>query len=497
MVLDVEYRQQDTTFTMVDQDVFAGHRDTSYMSCRTNSRDTSTSPRDSLEEMRQSHNSILNVTSDGEESDDDDSSQCSYLFADLNEPPRLDDDVAPDGIQPRPIVACCPNEAPRTNMITNWLDTSTNSIRNVTESFAESLCPGTALDEPCGSFDRYISRSEGDRSLLYQMELDIFALLGCSDHATDEELDAWTLPLLCPYSERKTPVTAIRSRIQRIHKFRKERHLKKPDLLKKNKSFDTSMLKETNAPTETSFQDAIGSIWGVDDDLLIGGGLEAIPRSELDGYDSDPGDCSFLREDEILQRKDVFEDPLDVSAVSHDVEHGFDTDDIVRVVQESLNRSWTLTWHPTKENISALGRSDTKKTCLEPKCVQLWFERGHILHGGKSMIEPQFMWRPCSMTHDIEIVMPYQMRLLNICRVLPVEEMDRSKYPLARTLHSCVVRMVSGDEFLFEASSEAERDFFVQRWKLVVARLATLAVVEDFISVQNEFFSTDPTTILA
>ena len=113
------------------------------------------------------------------------------------------------------------------------------------------------------------------------------------------------------------------------------------------------------------------------------------------------------------------------------------------------------------------------------------------------MIEPQFMWRPCSMTHDIEIVMPYQMRLLNICRVLPVEEMDRSKYPLARTLHSCVVRMVSGDEFLFEASSEAERDFFVQRWKLVVARLATLAVVEDFISVQNEFFSTDPTTILA
>ena len=55
---------------------------------------------------------------------------------------------------------------------TDWMDTSSNYIRNVMEPFAESFCPGgTTEDHPCGSFERCVSPAKSDRSLQYnQME---------------------------------------------------------------------------------------------------------------------------------------------------------------------------------------------------------------------------------------------------------------------------------------------------------------------------------------
>ena len=468
------------------------------MSCRSNGRDTSTSPRDALEELRQSHTSILNVTSDGEDSDDEDASICSYLFADLNEPPRLDDDFVPNCVHSQEVVATGTAKRADTNIITDWLDTSSNNIRNVTESFAESFCPGgTTEDHPCGSFERYVSPAKSDRSLQYQMELDIFATLGCFDHTTDDEDEhhAWTTPLMCLPYHREEPAISMHSRIQRIHRSRSNRHCEKPDLLKKNRSFDTSMLNETITSTETSFHDAMGSLWGSDDEGFIGGRLENMfPSEQFDGYDSDPYEGHSRRKIESLP-VEVFDNILDVSAVSTNVELGLDADDLVDAVQESLNITWNLTWHATSQNMKTLGCCDRKKGCYDPSSVQLWFERGQILNFGQTVIEPQFMWRPCvNQRHDI--VMPHRMRLLSVCRVLSVENMDRSKYPLARTSHSFLVRMVTGDDFLFEAPSESARDSILQRWKLVVARLATLAVFEDFVDMQSEFFSTDPITIL-
>ena len=105
------------------------------------------------------------------------------------------------------------------------------------------------------------------------------------------------------------------------------------------------------------------------------------------------------------------------------------------------------------------------------------------------------MWREC-LTATSAMMLPFQMRLLNVSRFWPVDRMDRKKYPFARTSQSFVIRMISGDEFLFEAESEIERDIIMQRCKLVVARLATLAIIEDFDAMQIEFFSTDPTKIL-
>lgn len=134
MVLQEVHQRRDSTFTSISHDELPDIRDVSSMSCRSNWRDTSTSPRDALEELRQSHTSILNVTSDGEESDDEDASQCSYLFADLNEPPQLDDDFIPNCFHSKGIVTSGTVKRSDTNIITHWIDTSSNNIRNVTES---------------------------------------------------------------------------------------------------------------------------------------------------------------------------------------------------------------------------------------------------------------------------------------------------------------------------------------------------------------------------
>ena len=521
MVIEVEYmREETTTFTWVNPDEFTDRRNTSARSCRSNARDTSTSPRDALEELRQSHVSILNLTSDAEDSDVDcdDASQSSCLFADLNEPPRLEEDAFHDA--QKPIAACCRkenssknittdwlevNDKPSKNIITDWLDPSNCSIQNVSESFSESLCPGLMPDEPaCGNFEKYVT-SGGENSLQQQMERDIFALLGCSDQATDDELEAWVSPLLCLDGNEKpkssvSQVSSIQSRVNRVHRFRKERQTKAPDPLKKTKSFDNSMLNETNVSTETSFHDAIGSFLSLDDDVLSCNGLEPISPSDqdgYDGYDSDPGKMSFRREEEDEEhQKRISEDTLNVSAISQDAEAGYSTPELIIAVQESLSHTWTLTWHPTKENMIALGCHDGKKTCFEPMCIQLWFERGHILHFGHTIIEPQFMWRSF-LTQQNGMTMPHQMRLLNVCRALPIDAVDRTKHPLARASHSFMLRMISGAEFVFEAASESERDLILQRWKLVVARLATLAVFEDLNAMQNEFFSPvlDPTEL--
>lgn len=519
MVLEVQYPHEDTSFVSSRHhqvQFVMEDRDASLMSCRSNARDTSTSPRDTLEELRQSHNSILNLTEDGEESDDDDASQGSCLFEDLNEPPRLEDAPACDddvkGV-PKPVAACCPNERTKSNnVLVDWLDTSTNNLRNATESLAETLCPASMAEEPCGNFRRYVATRGKDETLQRQMELDILALLGYSDEPTDEELATWASPILCPADvvqpKARSSQQSIRSRVQRVHRFRRERELLSPKGFKKNKSFDSSILNETNATfestnvsTETSFQDAFGSFLGYDDDLPIGLGLEPIQHSEQDGYDSDPGETSFRRgdnlDDDEDEGRDVFVDSLvDMSAISLDVETARPVMDISHAVQESLNYSWNLTWHPTKQNMDECGRNHKSKTCFEPMCIQLWFERGHMLHFGHTIIEPQFMWRSLAEKNAL-CATPFQMRLLNVCRAVPVVTIDRSKYPLARTSHSFMLRLVDGSEYVFEASSERERDEILQRWKLVVARLATLAVFEDVHAMQQEFFSPgmDPQTL--
>ena len=84
---------------------------------------------------------------------------------------------------------------------------------------------------------------------------------------------------------------------------------------------------------------------------------------------------------------------------------------------------------------------------------------------------------------------PQQICLLSICRILEVKEIvDRTKYPFAKKTCSFIIRTCEDEEFLFETQSELERDNIVYMWKLVVARLASQAVVGDGDKMVGEFF---------
>ena len=83
---------------------------------------------------------------------------------------------------------------------------------------------------------------------------------------------------------------------------------------------------------------------------------------------------------------------------------------------------------------------------------------------------------------------PRQICLLSICRIIEAKTLDRTRYPLAKTTCSFIVRTTDDDEFLFEAGTQNQRDYVVHMWKLVVARLASQAVVGDGEGMVGEFF---------
>lgn len=494
----LEYEPGNTTLTSVEDDDFLNYGNKSKVKCHSKTvRDTSTSPRDALTEMRQTHSSILNVTSDAEDSEDDDASQqSSVLFAELSEPPRLEEKpCSPSGHEtPKPLVACCNTSD---HPITTWFDRSTNNIRTATESFAENLCPANLSDEPCKSFNKYVT--SGRTALQHQMEMDILAILGCTEQPSDEELETWTSPLLCPVEYGNSidghvsKKESIPSRAQRIHRFRTENKIQIPAMLKRTNTIDNSMLKEMTVSSEQTFHDTLGSLFGLEESLPpIANDIKPSTVQEDDGYDSDP-EIRYRTQYENSCEKPL-QDPLNISSISEEVSNGTNDTEIINTVQESLNYSWALTWHATKEAMTAVGCEEKERKCFDPICIQLWFERGHILHFGQTIVEPQFMWRSVLGQH---LKPPYQVRLLNVCRVLPLDDIDRSKYPLARASHSFVIRLVHGEEFVFEAASEKDRDAIVSRWKLVIARLAMLAVFEDIDAMSSEFFTpmVDPQTL--
>ena len=55
--------------------------------------------------------------------------------------------------------------------------------------------------------------------------------------------------------------------------------------------------------------------------------------------------------------------------------------------------------------------------------------------------------------------------------------------------HCCfVLKSCTGEEFLLEAKGPEEVETITERWKLAVARFASLAVTEDVNGIAKEFF---------
>jgi hypothetical protein len=160
--------------------------------------------------------------------------------------------------------------------------------------------------------------------------------------------------------------------------------------------------------------------------------------------------------------------------------------------QQTLNTTWTLTWHPNPENI--------KEFQINPKpiMINIWMERGTVITHSGVVVEPMFMWRDAYQSHYMlqqrkrlnpSCQKPWSMRLLNTCRIAPIgRNLDKSKYPLARRANCLIVKTCQGQEFLLEANSASQMELICERWKITVARFASLAVTEDIDAIAQEFF---------
>lgn len=130
----------------------------------------------------------------------------------------------------------------------------------------------------------------------------------------------------------------------------------------------------------------------------------------------------------------------------------------------------------------------------KPLCVNIWLERGTVIANSGVVVEPAFMWRdayqPMLGQHRLNASTqkPWSMRLLNACRITPCETVDRTKYPFARQQCSFMLKSCSGEEFLLETNGKEEVKTVTERWKLAVARFASLAVTEDVNGIAREFF---------
>lgn len=130
--------------------------------------------------------------------------------------------------------------------------------------------------------------------------------------------------------------------------------------------------------------------------------------------------------------------------------------------------------------------------------VNIWMERGTVITHSGVVVEPMFMWRDAYQSHDLlqqrkrlndTCQKPWSMRLLNTCRIAPcTSSLDKSLYPLARSACCLVVKTCQNQEFVLEAQSSGQRDMICERWKLAVARFASLAVTEDIDAIAQEFF---------
>jgi len=84
---------------------------------------------------------------------------------------------------------------------------------------------------------------------------------------------------------------------------------------------------------------------------------------------------------------------------------------------------------------------------------------------------------------------PHDIELLDIVRVLKPDSIDRDEYPFAKLKNSFILHSSAEEQvFLFECTSEQERDRFVHGLKLLVARLASKIIVGDE-KVFDEFFT--------
>ena len=147
-----------------------------------------------------------------------------------------------------------------------------------------------------------------------------------------------------------------------------------------------------------------------------------------------------------------------------------DNSQVVEHVQEVMNQRFTMVWHQLVEKQST------------PVAIVAWIERGQQLD--RQLIQPRLVWK---RLHDGGAPNDrHSVDLLDISRILEVNQIDRKLYPLAQQRNCLCIRSLDR-KMMFEASNEEERNCLCRDLKLVVARLASKIILDDQ-NLFHEFF---------
>lgn len=157
------------------------------------------------------------------------------------------------------------------------------------------------------------------------------------------------------------------------------------------------------------------------------------------------------------------------------------------IVQEIFNQTTTLVLHPFSDSFNP---RYTATQPTRPVAVDAWLERGQ--HLAYALIQPKWMWKakPRESTGftKFQNVNLQGIELLDITRILRMEDVEGSNQPFARACHCFLVKSIDNEELCFEAQSVEERDRLVYSLKLVIARFGAKVLVGDP-GVYWEFFS--------
>ena len=123
--------------------------------------------------------------------------------------------------------------------------------------------------------------------------------------------------------------------------------------------------------------------------------------------------------------------------------------------------------------------------------VHAWVERGQAIN--HALTQPKWMWKPKPCSNQNEEMLGIQaVDLLNITRVLKVDQIDRCRNPFAKPSNCFMIKTYHGEELIFETINSAERDRLVFSMKMVIARFGAKVIGQDD-GVYEEFFATsDP-----
>lgn len=157
------------------------------------------------------------------------------------------------------------------------------------------------------------------------------------------------------------------------------------------------------------------------------------------------------------------------------------------IVQEIFNKTTTLVVHPLLDS-----NKPKSVQSARPVAVDAWLERGQ--HLAYALIQPKWIWKAKTRLNAEEQQSNIRQKfclqgieLLDITRILKVEETERGSHSFAKSSHCFFVKSIHDEEFCFEAKSKVERDRVVSSLKLLIARFGAKVLTGDP-KIYYEFF---------